>query len=118
MKDIQNMKSVTWDLTGNCNLRCKHCYNADAYFDSKTNKCITHDLDLNTCLETVKQLHQHNIEHIHFLGGEPLLAQTLEDVIKEAKKYDMYISINSNAVLLDENMQNKLDCQQFPRQLF
>lgn len=105
MKDIQDMTSVTWDITSECNLRCKHCYNADVYFDKGENSYIN---NLDICIDIVRQLHTNGIEHIHFLGGEPLLANNLLPVIEEAKKYDIYVSINSNGTLLDKKMQETL----------
>ena len=107
MKDIQEMISVTWDITGKCNLRCKHCYNAETYF-SKNGEEYKIDLDLETSIKTVKQLYLNGFNHIHFLGGEPLMADHLYEVIKVAKNYDMCVTINSNATLLDEKMQKNL----------
>jgi len=102
------IKSLHWDITRNCNLRCKHCYNAEKYFDTLSSSYISEEMDLEQCLHTVKSFFDAGFGHIHFLGGEPLASPIIFDVIEYAKSLNMIISINSNACLLDSDMQLKL----------
>lgn len=104
----ENLKSIHWDITRKCNLRCNHCYNADKYFNADSEQYITEELNLVDCLQTVDKFHDQGFNHIHFLGGEPLSSPIIFDVISHAKKYDMKITINSNAILLNENIQEQL----------
>jgi radical SAM protein with 4Fe4S-binding SPASM domain len=62
---------------------------------------MAEEMDLQQCLHTVKTFVDADFKHIHFLGGEPLASPHIYEVIKYAKEFDMIITINSNACLLD-----------------
>lgn len=64
---------------------------------------MAEEMDLQQCLRTVKIFNDAGFKHIHFLGGEPLASPHIHEVIKCAKEFDMIITINSNACLLDDN---------------
>lgn len=108
MRNIENVKSIHWDITRKCNLRCAHCYNAEKYFNSESPEYIGSEMNLEECLRTVDVFYENGFNHIHFLGGEPLASPYLFDVISRAKGYGMTITINSNAVLLNKETQQKL----------
>ena len=101
-------KSLHWDITKNCNLRCKHCYNAEKYFDKQSDVYIENEMNLEQCISTVEHFSGAGFGHIHFLGGEPLASPYIFDVIKRAKELGMIITINSNACLLTADTQQKL----------
>lgn len=102
------MKGLHWDITSKCNLRCAHCYNADKYFNKGELDYSSGELTLEECLNIVDKIYKSGFKRIHFLGGEPLSSPYIFDVISYAKKYNFFISINSNATLLDSKTQNKL----------
>ena len=102
------IKSLHWDITKNCNLRCKHCYNAEKYFDEQSDVYIENEMNLEQCIRTVECFSSAGFGHIHFLGGEPLASPYIFDVIKRAKELGMIITINSNACLLTADVQKKL----------
>lgn len=70
-------------ITGNCNLRCRHCYVAE-----HCNNMSFADIQLvvEQFGELIKQLEQRNENkiraHIHFTGGEPLLHPEIDHVIR------------------------------------
>lgn len=101
-------KSLHWDITKKCNLRCMHCYNAEKYFNTQSDVYMENEMNLKQCLHTVEYFSAAGFEHIHFLGGEPLASPYIFDVIKRAKELGMIITINSNACLLNEDIQQKL----------
>ncbi len=103
------MKGLHWDITKKCNLRCKHCYNADKYFNSNASdfSCID-ELNLDEGKKVIDKIHEQGFAVIHFLGGEPLASENIFELIKYAKSYGMEVSLNSNATLLDETTQEKL----------
>ncbi|MBR5993832.1 MAG: radical SAM protein [Lachnospiraceae bacterium] len=106
---MEDLRSVHWDITRKCNLRCKHCYNAEKYFNPNSDSYIEEEMSLEQCKHTVDNFANAGFEHIHFLGGEPLASPYLFDVIEYAKeKYNMCITINSNACLLTESICRKL----------
>jgi len=105
---MNQIKSIHWDITKNCNLRCKHCYNAEKYFNTQSDVYMSEEMDLNQCLLTVKTFADAGFKHIHLLGGEPLASPHIFEIIKYAKEFDMIITVNSNACLLDEKTINML----------
>lgn len=102
------IKSLHWDITKNCNLRCKHCYNAEKYFNVNSSVYMEKEMNLEQCINTVECFSKAGFKHIHFLGGEPLASPHLFDVIRRAKDFNMVVTINSNACLLSEDIQQKL----------
>ncbi len=105
---MNQIKSIHWDITKNCNLRCKHCYNAEKYFNTKSDVYMPEEMNLQQCLHTVKSFYDAGFKHIHFLGGEPLTSPHIFDVIRYAKKLNMITTINSNACLLDSDARQLL----------
>ena len=101
-------KSLHWDITKNCNLRCMHCYNAEKYFNINSEAYMNSEMNLEQCIYTVEYFSKAGFNHIHFLGGEPLTSPYLFDVIKRAKELKMTVTINSNACLLTDDIQQKL----------
>ena len=63
MKNLNFPLFITWNITSNCNLRCKHCFRSEYYCDElnkdKIDKLI--DLFINK-----------NVNRIILTGGEPL----------------------------------------------
>ncbi len=108
MENTQNLKSLHWDITNKCNLRCNHCYNANKYFDKKSSEYISAHLTLEEAKNIVDKFYSKGFRHIHLLGGEPLAAENLFEIIRYIKHYNMVLTINSNATLLDDKMQDML----------
>ena len=71
MENTQNLKSLHWDITNKCNLRCNHCYNANKYFDEESSEYINANLTLNEAKEIVDKFYSKGFRHIH-LWGESL----------------------------------------------
>jgi MoaA/NifB/PqqE/SkfB family radical SAM enzyme len=99
IQSTEGKRAALWDITGSCNLRCKHCYQFDLYNYEKRGP-YQHDLSTAEAKEVLARLIEAKFTHIHFLGGEPLLRPDLLELAKEAKAYGMYISINTNGLLL------------------
>ena len=103
------MKGLHWDITKKCNLRCKHCYNADKYFNLNASEYSLEDeLNLEEGKKVIDKLYENGFSVIHFLGGEPLASSNIFELIKYAKNYGFEVSLNSNATLLEDFTQNKL----------
>ena len=69
-------KTILWDVTYRCNLRCSHCYNANKLYNEKENCSV--DYYKKIFLKFV----QMGIDHIHLLGGEPLQNELIFEIIK------------------------------------
>lgn len=87
------------ELTSNCNLRCRHCYNSSGglkYLDDKIIRKIIDDLTELKC------------NFIIFSGGEPLTYKNLVNLISYAK-HNHKIRIVTNGTLVNaENIKTVL----------
>lgn len=89
------------ELTRKCNLRCKHCLN-----DSGTE--ILNVLSQEKMMKLIKELADSGLQEVRFTGGEPLLFPKIIDIIKIAKDNGLFVSIGTNATLIDEELAKKL----------
>lgn len=103
------LRSITLQITQNCNLRCAYCPYTENNGDDRlhSNKKMTRQ----TAYSAINYLQEHSIDSevlvVGFYGGEPLLEF---DLIKEVVEYtekrfigkQVIFSITTNATLLDE----------------
>lgn len=93
--------ALHFELTGKCNLRCRHCYNID-YLNSNNN-------DLTT--EQVKMIIDKSIKlgckDIGFSGGEPFARNDIIDIIEYCKNYPIHIL--TNGLLITNDIIDKLN---------
>lgn len=101
---IQNLMSldfpniVKWYITGKCNLRCKHCYLTD----------YTKESSIEKVLPVIDYLASEGVRHIYFLGGEPLLRNDLEIILKRTQQNNINTMIATNGTLLTPSEARKL----------
>ncbi len=79
--------------TYRCNLNCRGCYRR------KWKESFTLEEMKATVDETVRI---RNCDHITIAGGEPLLVDYLEDLVRYIKRIGRKVSVLSNGVFLDE----------------
>lgn len=92
-------KLLVWDITSNCNLRCRHCYNGDLYFK---NKII--DLTLEEKLDMIRKVAKSGFKYLSLLGGEPLISEGLDEILKEAKNCGLKVFITTNGTLMNDDV--------------
>lgn len=94
-------KNLLWDLTTECNLKCLHCYNSE-----NNHKCSSnpHEYTTEFLTEIVEKISKLGFNHIHLLGGEPLLFKNLNSLLQIAVNYNIEVSINTNGLLLTDTM--------------
>lgn len=90
-------KIIYFDITGKCNLRCKHCYQWELF---NNNGRDVFELSITEIKNTIIRLKNEGFTRLHILGGEPLLSPNLISTIKYAKDVGMQVSIVSNGTLL------------------
>lgn len=100
-------KHVKWDITGECNLRCAHCLTGDKY--RKNNNSTKKELSHDKRLAVVDKLKKAGVHLINLLGGEPLvLGENLFDLCKYCTETGIRITLNTNGILLTEEVAGKL----------
>ena len=91
-------------LTSICNLNCKHCLMKNNLNNKNLKKFI--DLEkVNDILSNNKE----NISSVHFSGGEPLLHNNLELLLKILKKFnDIDFIITSNLMYNIDSLKEEI----------
>jgi len=92
---------IVWNLTYNCNLRCKHCYENAGTEGRK-------ELNENEAEEALEKLLDANVSAIAFSGGEPLVRKDFFKLAKKAHDHGIYVSIASNGTLITKEVARKL----------
>lgn len=116
IEDILNncMRTITLQVTQNCNLRCKYCVYSGSYENRiHTNKRMSFE----TAQKAIEFLHEHSslsaAVSIGFYGGEPLLEiELIKKCVDYAKKIfdgkDLSFTMTTNATLLTETIMDFL----------
>lgn len=92
--------TVLWELTGRCNLRCKHCY-------------VPHDAawaELNTAegVAVLDQLAEAGTLYLTFSGGEPLLRPDFFTLAEAAREREFALRIFTNGTMVDEQAADRI----------
>jgi len=93
---------VVWDITKQCNLRCKHCYANAGPFPAPD------ELTLSEKLEVLRQLDEAGVAAISFSGGEPLINKDFWIVAKRAAELGFYVSVATNGTLITKDVAKRL----------
>lgn len=101
---LQLPSHVQLEITDICNLRCEYCYHFNTNKMPKSN-----DLDDKEVLQLVQQMVDAQIYSLVITGGEPLLRPALViKIVEIAKQSGMFVSINTNLLLLTKDIADKL----------
>ena len=92
-------QSVLYEVTTRCNLRCAHCYNVwkdDVGYGED-------ELPTAKALQLIdKAIRDSKCRQFTFTGGEPLVRDDLERLVRQAKKRCDYIVLITNGTLLSQ----------------
>lgn len=92
---------VMFELTYQCNFRCKHCYVPDSYRKKK-------ELKAKEVFFILDQLKEAGCFYLGFTGGEPFVRKDIMDILWHAKKKGFEVIIYTNGSLIDEGMAKEL----------
>jgi mycofactocin biosynthetic radical S-adenosylmethionine protein MftC len=99
--------NVTWEITRECNLRCRHCLSADVMGDCKG------ELDFDQCCTFIDELDRLEIFQINFGGGEPFLRDDFLEILKYCHSRGITTCVSTNGTVLDESLIKKLKTMRF-----
>ncbi|MDD4055169.1 MAG: radical SAM protein [Bacteroides sp.] len=85
------------ELTYNCNLKCKHCYN-----DSGLKKAD--NIPLNDYLKIIQELKNKGVRGVELTGGEPLCHPDFKSIFKECAESFETVAVLTNGYALDEKI--------------
>lgn len=93
--------SVLWEITRECNLKCKHCL-------IEAGKREQNEMSLEEVKKTIKQLAAMKVFKITFGGGEPLVRPDFFDILDYASRFHFGIKLTTNGILVDDNLLKRL----------
>lgn len=93
---MKKPNSVCWNITRRCNDKCKFCYRDQ----------VSKDLTYEEHLKIIDTISSFGIKKLTFAGGEPLLVPHIKDLILYAKQKGLIISMTTNAILLNKELQD------------
>jgi len=91
--------TLNWTLSNRCSFNCSHCYSRHE---------PAQELPLGEILAAIGRVAEWGVLAINFGGGEPLLFPGLLEVIKEATRRGLRVTLNSNGYALDRDMASRL----------
>ncbi|ACX51487.1 Radical SAM domain protein [Ammonifex degensii KC4] len=97
---------VVWNLTYNCNLRCRHCYEDAGSL--RPRNLPREELSREEKLALVEEIARANIPTLSFSGGEPLACQDFWEVAAKARELGLYLSMNTNGTLITRDVASRL----------
>jgi MoaA/NifB/PqqE/SkfB family radical SAM enzyme len=89
--------SASFAVTNKCNLKCVYC-------DLPNIK--TQELSLEEIETLFQVLKKMGVKRLGIFGGEPLVRKDICAILELAKKYEFFISLNSNLLLYDRYRDN------------
>lgn len=94
------MPKMNLEITGRCNCRCRHCFNAPTD--------ASDELTYEEIMQLVDNAYACGVNAFTITGGEPLLFERLGEVFEAIYARGMFVfEINTNAMLLTQSF---LDC--------
>ena len=90
------------ELTYHCPLKCPYCSNPlqlRRYRD---------ELDTETWKRVLSEAAKLGVIQVHFSGGEPLVRRDLTDLVKEARRLDLYSNLSTGATMADAHALEQL----------
>ena len=86
------------EITQNCNLICRHCYEGASRTERKPEMSLK---DYRFAIDTLKQV---GVDRIQLVGGEPLMHSRITQLIEYVKGKFSFIEIFTNGTLLTDEL--------------
>ena len=97
------MKHISWNVTFECNLFCKHCYR-----DSGTGKKLKNELNTQEGKELIGGIEEAGFDLLIFSGGEPLLRQDIFELMEYAASLGVIPALGTNGTLVTKEVAEKI----------
>jgi radical SAM protein with 4Fe4S-binding SPASM domain len=91
-------KRIYFEITRECNLACRSCFN-NSHFK------LPGELTLAEILGVNRQAYELGVFEIRYTGGECTIVPGFGEVIADARRRGFYISIGTNGVYTDEQLE-------------
>lgn len=89
---------VWLEVTQNCNLLCRHCYEGSSRAERRPEMAMEH------FVRTVDIMKTMNVGHVQLVGGEPLMHSQIKQLIEYAANAFDHVEIFTNGTLLTNEL--------------
>jgi len=93
---------VAWNITGQCNLKCLHCY------ASATARPFDGELTAAECYKVLDDLAAYKVPSVLFSGGEPLMRPGLFEFAEYARSISLRTVLSTNGTLIDRETARRI----------
>ena len=91
-------KRIYFEITRGCNLSCRTCFN-------NSHHRLAHELTLEELLDVNRQAWELGVFEMRYTGGECTTVPGFDALIADARARGFYVSIGTNAVYTDEQLE-------------
>lgn len=99
-----HLRSIHFDITGLCNLRCTHCYQAE-YLD------VEQELSTEEIIRIADECSQISVLDVTLSGGEPFMRPDIFDIVECFEKRGVRLKgIVTNGTLIDDSLAKRIAC--------
>jgi SynChlorMet cassette radical SAM/SPASM protein ScmF len=106
--DTCSLNTINLYITNECNSRCYHCYQPTSTAVRKSRDAIPviapDHISHHALLAFLEQALPLGLKEVKITGGEPLLRNDVEDIIRGARALGLKISIESNGYFLTKDL--------------
>ena len=95
MGDFMRFKKIYIEITNKCNLNCSFCIKDNRFKKEMSFK------DFEIILQKIDKYTKYIYLHVK---GEPLIHSNLDEILNLTKKYNKFVNITTNGVLLKEKI--------------
>ncbi len=93
---------VFWDITGKCNLHCRHCYNVESQLHNR-------EMEAGEIKRILEEMSVFGVESVNFSGGEPLLRRDFLEIAAHAGNLGFKsVGVATNGTLIDRRIAKRL----------
>ncbi len=93
-----NVRGAYIEITSECNLRCKHCYQSHS----------VESIPFDRLTQTVDRLIKSGADRFYISGSEPLLYEKFDELVDYLKSLDMKWVLVTNGTLIDKKITQRL----------
>lgn len=93
---------VIWEITGRCNLRCKHCL-------SDSGKLFPDELSTQEAKKLIDALEMMKVFNISFSGGEPLIRPDIFELLEYSSQKKIGIELLTNGTLITKEIIDRFE---------
>jgi len=100
---------IAWEITGACNLRCKHCRG------SSTERPDPNELSTDEAFHLIDEIASFASPIIILSGGEPLMRDDLYEIAQYGKDKGLRMVLGTNGTLITKDIAHRLKDAGIPR---